>query len=95
MSIVVSLQNQVPDQLSFEFLHSHSGRGIAITPRQMECLTWAQEGKSATDIGAILGISARTVEGHLARVCEQLGVRTRIQAVVKAMDLGLLGGSVE
>ena len=91
----MSLQNEVPNQLSFDFHHRSSDRGIAITPRQMECLTWAQEGKSATDIGAILGISARTVEGHLARVCEQLGVSICIQAVVKAMDLGLLGGSGE
>lgn len=60
------------------------------TLRQAECLYWVQEGKSATDIGAILGLSPRTVEGHLARVCEQFGVRTRIQAVLKAKALGLL-----
>lgn len=60
------------------------------TPRQLECLSWTQEGKSATDIGQILGISPRTVETHLERVCQQFGVRTRVQAVVKAKDLGLL-----
>ena len=62
----------------------------AITSRQLECLRWAGEGKSASDIGVILGISARTVEGHIARTCALLGVRTRIQAVVLAKDLGLL-----
>jgi DNA-binding CsgD family transcriptional regulator len=62
----------------------------AITPRQLECLAWAGDGKSATEIGMILGISARTVEGHLAKVCEALGVRKRIQAAIKARDLGLL-----
>jgi DNA-binding CsgD family transcriptional regulator len=61
-----------------------------LTARQLECLSWTQEGKSATDIGAILGISGRTVETHLARVCQQLGVRTRIQAVLKAIELGFL-----
>ena len=61
----------------------------AITSRQLECLRWAGEGKSASDIGIILGISARTVEGHIARTCALLGVRTRIQAVVLAKDLGL------
>lgn len=68
-----------------------------ITHRQLECLAWVQEGKSATDIGQIIGLSRRTVENHLARVCDHLGVRTRIQAVLKARDLGLLnapsGGS--
>lgn len=62
----------------------------ACTRRQLECLSWVQEGKSATDIGAILGLSPRTVEGHLAKACEEFGVRTRIQAVLRAKDLGLL-----
>jgi DNA-binding CsgD family transcriptional regulator len=61
-----------------------------VTDRQLQCLAWVQEGKSATDIGQILGISGRTVEGHLAKLCEVLGVRTRVQAVVRARRLGLL-----
>ncbi|WP_374346538.1 LuxR C-terminal-related transcriptional regulator [Phenylobacterium sp.] len=61
-----------------------------VTSRQLECLYWVQEGKSATDIGAILGISGRTVEGHLIKACNNFGVRTRFQAVLKARDLGLL-----
>jgi DNA-binding CsgD family transcriptional regulator len=70
---------------------ARTGRNLdAITSRQLECLRWAGEGKSASDIGVILGISARTVEGHIARTCALLGVRTRIQAVVLAKDLGLL-----
>ncbi|WP_083770938.1 response regulator transcription factor [Phenylobacterium zucineum] len=66
----------------------------ALSARQLECLTWAQEGKSATDIGQILGISGRTVEGHLAKACSVLGVRTRVQAVVRARRLGLLPESL-
>lgn len=71
--------------------HSSSREpGVEVTERQLECLAWTREGKSATDIGLILGISGRTVEGHLAKLCQHLGVRTRIQAVIKASDLGLL-----
>ena len=58
--------------------------------RQLECLSWAEAGKSARDTGQILGISQRTVEKHLEQACEALGVRTRIQAVVRARQLGLL-----
>ena len=61
-----------------------------LTERQLECLRWTEEGKSARDIGTILGISARTVEEHIAVACAALGVRTRIQAVVRARQLGLL-----
>lgn len=63
-----------------------------ITERQLECLAWVQEGKSATDIGAILGLSGRTVEKHIIKVCGHLGVKTRVQAVVRARELGLLTG---
>jgi DNA-binding CsgD family transcriptional regulator len=66
-----------------------------LSDRQLECLAWAQEGKSAGDIGQIIGISGRTVEGHLAKACEALGVRTRVQAVVRARDLGLLTARAE
>lgn len=62
-----------------------------LSERQLECLAWTQEGKSAGVIGQILGISGRTVEGHLAKACDALGVRTRVQAVVKARELGILG----
>lgn len=61
-----------------------------LSPRQLECLAWAEKGKSARDTGQILGISQRTVEKHLEQAYEALGVRTRIQAVVRARQLGLL-----
>ena len=68
-----------------------SSEGPRLTGRQLECLHWTEEGKSARDIGTILGISARTVEEHIAVACAALGVRTRIQAVVRARHLGLFG----
>ncbi len=61
-----------------------------VSARQLECLFWVQEGKSSNDIGVILGISGRTVEGHLQQACLLLGVRTRVQAVLRARELGLL-----
>ena len=63
---------------------------IVLSRRQLECLSWAEVGKSARDTGQILGISQRTVEKHLEQAYELLGVRTRIQAVVRARQLGLL-----
>lgn len=64
---------------------------LDVTARQLEILSWVEQGKSATDIGGILGISHRTVEHHLEKVCNNLGVRTRFQAVLKVRDLGLIG----
>lgn len=61
-----------------------------VTARQLECLAWVAEGKTAAEIGIILDISQRTVETHLARACETFGVHKRVQAVVKARELDLL-----
>ena len=63
---------------------------LYITERQLEILSWVQEGKSARDIGGILGISPRTVEHQLEKVCESLEVRTRFQAVLMMRELGVL-----
>ena len=45
------------------------------------------------EIFIIMGLSGRTIEYHLARAFAALGVHTRIQAVVRARELGLLGPS--
>jgi DNA-binding CsgD family transcriptional regulator len=63
---------------------------IALSPRQLECLKWTRQGKSAGDIAQILGISRFTVQEHLAAACARLGVRTRVQALAQAYVLGLL-----
>lgn len=65
--------------------------GVTLSPRQAECLFWVQQGKSSRDIGIILGVSHRIVERHVFRACGKLGVRTRVQAVVRARSLGLIG----
>jgi DNA-binding CsgD family transcriptional regulator len=65
-------------------------RTITLSPRQTECLYWVQQGKSSRDIGVILGVSHRMVERHVFRACQKFGVRTRIQAVVRARAIGLI-----
>jgi DNA-binding CsgD family transcriptional regulator len=37
-----------------------------------------------------LGISPRTVETHMAKLYRKLDVRTRVQAVSRAVSLGLI-----
>jgi DNA-binding CsgD family transcriptional regulator len=61
-----------------------------LTARQLECLQLAAEGCASAEIGRRLGVSARTVDDHLAIACQHLGVRTRIQAVAIAITIGLI-----
>ncbi|RCS59329.1 LuxR family transcriptional regulator [Parvibium lacunae] len=60
------------------------------SPREYECLKWAAGGKTAWEIGTILGISERTAIFHLNNVVRKLGVANRKQAIARATALGLI-----
>jgi DNA-binding NarL/FixJ family response regulator len=57
----------------------------ALTPRETEVLSWLAKGKTNRDIGDILGMSHRTVNKHLERIFEKLGVETRAAATALAV----------
>ena len=61
-----------------------------ITAREVEVLTWVRDGKTNDEIALILGLSMLTVKNHLRNAMKKLVVRTRGQAVAKAIALGLL-----
>jgi LuxR family quorum-sensing system transcriptional regulator CciR len=61
-----------------------------LSHREAECLAWVSRGKSSSDIGAILGLSPRTVDSYLEKACAKLRVRTRIEAVARAVRTGLI-----
>ncbi|WP_449253188.1 response regulator transcription factor [Brevundimonas naejangsanensis] len=61
-----------------------------LSPRELECLTWVSLGKSSTDIGSILDLSSRTVDAYLEKACSKLNVRTRIEAVVAAVQMQII-----
>jgi LuxR family transcriptional regulator, quorum-sensing system regulator CviR len=62
----------------------------SLSPREVEILNWAKEGKTSWEIGCILGISERTVKFHFTRIREKLDVSSRCHAVAKAMSMGLI-----
>jgi LuxR family transcriptional activator of conjugal transfer of Ti plasmids len=85
-------QNARVLQLMALYFHAHARRkivndrfvdGVPLSPRELECLEWAARGKSAWDIGQILGISRRTAAFHLDNAKAKLGVRSILQAVAR------------
>ncbi|MFC3320706.1 LuxR family transcriptional regulator [Mesorhizobium cantuariense] len=77
-------------QLMATYFHIHVRRklsgnrmvdGVLLTPREHECLQWAARGKSASDMGCILGVKPRTAAFHLDNAKKKLGVRTQNQAI--------------
>jgi DNA-binding CsgD family transcriptional regulator len=62
----------------------------ALTPRELEALRWTMEGKTAWEVGAVLGISERTAVMHVNNAMHKLGCYNKHQAVLKALRLGLI-----
>lgn len=61
-----------------------------LTEREMEVLTLVGRGYTNKAIGVQLGISDRTVQGHLARIFGKLQAASRTEAVMRAVSLGWL-----
>ncbi len=77
-------------QLMAISLHAHARRklqadlvvnGVRFSPRELECLRWTANGKSAWETAQILKIAERTVVFHIENAKRKLGVRTRYQAI--------------
>jgi DNA-binding CsgD family transcriptional regulator len=61
-----------------------------LTPRELETLRWTMEGKTAWEVGNILGITERTAVLHANNATHKLGSANKHQAVLKALRLGLI-----
>lgn len=62
----------------------------ALRPRQIEVLRLVAQGKRMKEIGAILGLSSRTVESHKYEMMQTLGVTSTAELVQHAIRMGLL-----
>ena len=65
-------------------------RSPSITKKELEALKWASYDKSYWEIGAIMGITERTVKFHFNNIFRKLRVHNREQAVRKGAILGLI-----
>lgn len=62
----------------------------SLTDRELEVLGLAGKGYTNKAIGMQLGISDRTVQGHLAKTYSKLQANSRTEAVMRAVSLGLI-----
>ena len=65
-------------------------RPVTLTKRELECLKLCGNGKSSWDIGQILKCSESGVNFHFKNIRIKFGVTSRHQALVKAIQLGLI-----
>ncbi|VUD58460.1 Oxygen regulatory protein NreC [Thalassocella blandensis] len=61
-----------------------------LKPRDIDILNLVARGNTNQDISNQIFISSRTVQGHLSKIFSKLGVKSRTEAVSKAIQLGIL-----
>ncbi|HWQ83094.1 MAG TPA: response regulator transcription factor [Anaerolineales bacterium] len=65
-----------------------------LTDRELEVLSLTAKGYTNKAIGMQLGISDRTVQGHLAHIFDKLQASSRTEAVMRAVSLGWISQNV-
>jgi DNA-binding NarL/FixJ family response regulator len=66
-----------------------------LTPRELEILQLVIAGKTNRAISSEIYISEKTVEFHLDKIYTKIGARTRLMAVVWAIQQGILAKTRE
>jgi DNA-binding NarL/FixJ family response regulator len=61
-----------------------------LTPREREVLRLMAEGNPSRQIAADMGISYTTVRTHIRSLGSKLAVHSKLEAIVKARELGLI-----
>ncbi len=62
-----------------------------LTPREIEVLHHLSRGLSYAEVGVALGVSLNTVTSHVKNTYRKLEVHTAAAAVMRAVELQLLG----
>ncbi len=62
-----------------------------LTKREKDCLCWAADGKTASEIGLKLYISENTVKFHSKNIMKKLGAKNTVQALA----ISILNGTIK
>lgn len=62
----------------------------SLTERERECLLWVSEGKTASEIAVILGVSGNTVNSYITQVIRKFRSSNRAMAIATAIRGGII-----
>jgi DNA-binding NarL/FixJ family response regulator len=63
---------------------------FGLSPLEIDVLAYIAKGLSNAEVGRVMNIDRRTVRTHLTHIYRKLGVNTHVEAVIKAMQAGLV-----
>jgi len=66
------------------------GLDVSLTTREYEVLRRVAIGETNPEIAAAIGLSRNTVKAYLQTVLQKLGARNRVEAIMRASELGLI-----
>ena len=69
--------------------------GSPLTPRESDIVRHMASGQSLKQIANVLGVTQKTIENQTTKLYAKLGVTNRREAVSRAVELGVIPGSVE
>lgn len=82
--------SEVPHDPVVSCLQDIAGGAVRLSRREIECLQGLARGLYDAQIAKDLGLSHSTIRLHLKNARAKLAARTREQALVKAVLLGLI-----
>jgi DNA-binding NarL/FixJ family response regulator len=89
------LDPSITQKLLTQLYHSKNSIEIEkLTERELEVLALAAKGFTNKAIGVQLGISDRTVQGHLAHIFNKLHTSSRTEAVMRAVSMGWISAEI-
>lgn len=66
--------------------------GTALSPREIEVLSLLATGEDTKAIAEQLGLSVSTVRHHVQAILEKTDTHSKLEAVIRAIDAGLIPG---
>ena len=70
--------------------NSKEGENEPLTPRERQVLSLLAKGYSTKEIAQLLSISPHTTRNHIQSILQKLGVHSRLEAVLRAIEYRLI-----
>jgi DNA-binding NarL/FixJ family response regulator len=89
-SVNFTCKNNQPDDGIKSRENGKADSGVTLTKREQEVLEMVTEGLTTQEIAKKIFVSFDTVETHRRNIIQKFGARNTVDAVVKAMRMGMI-----